>query len=242
MPGTEEFCAKEKKLNECDHFVDEVRRIRQRNRRYDEPGSASEVQQTPADTFRTGSFLVIIDCLDAELRKRLGAYTGIASKFGFLRNLKDLPDHEVIQSAKSLHEAYPMDLEACLPDEVLKFSVFLNTEFAKKSLDATTSSSVAETDTSSGSESDHDGDIHLNEESLEIRMYKLLVSNNLETVFPNTVMAFRIYLSSIISNCSGERPFSKLKLIKSQLGTCMKQERLNNLTLLRHRKQTFAEN
>ena len=218
--------------------MDEVRRIRQRNRRHDEPGSASEVQQTPADTFRTGSFLVIIDCLDAELRKRLGAYTGIASKFGFLRNLKDLPDHEVIQSAKSLHEANPMDLEACLPDEVLKFSGFLNTEFAKKSLDATTSSSVAETDTSSG----NDNDIHLNEESLEIRMYKLLVSNILETVFPNTVMAFRIYLSSIISNCSGKRSFSKLKLIKSQLGTCMKQERLNNLTLPRHRKQNFSEN
>ena len=63
-----------------------------------------EVQQTPADKFRTGSFLVI-DCLDAELRKRLGAYTGIASKFGFLRNLKDLSDEEVVQSAKILHEA-----------------------------------------------------------------------------------------------------------------------------------------
>ena len=37
---SEEFCAKGKKLRECDHFVDEVRRIRQRNRRYDEPGSA----------------------------------------------------------------------------------------------------------------------------------------------------------------------------------------------------------
>ena len=74
-----------------------------------ELGSALEEQQTAADKFRTGSFLVIIDCLDAVLRKRLGAYTGIASKFGFLRNLiiKDLPDED--QSAKSLPEAYPMD-------------------------------------------------------------------------------------------------------------------------------------
>ena len=34
------------------------------------PGSAPEVQQTAAIKFRMGSFLVIIDCLDAELRKR----------------------------------------------------------------------------------------------------------------------------------------------------------------------------
>ena len=126
----EAFCPKGKKLSECDHFVDEVRRVCERIRRYDEPGSAPEVQQTPADKFRAGSFLEI-DCLDAELRKRLGAYTGIASKFGFLRNLENLPDEEVIQSAKSLHEAYPMDLGACLSDELLQFSGFLNTEFAK---------------------------------------------------------------------------------------------------------------
>ena len=54
-------------------------------------------------------------------------------------------------------------------------------------------------------------------ESLELRMYKLLVANNVETVFPNTVIALRIYLSMMISNCSGERSFSKLKLIKDKL-------------------------
>ena len=47
----------------------------------------------------------------------------------------------------------------------------------------TTSSAVPRTDTSSGNESDDD--IHLNVESLEMRMFRLLVSNNLEIVFPN---------------------------------------------------------
>ena len=94
-----------------------------------------ELPQTPADKFRTGTFLVIIDSLDAELRKRLGAYTGIAERFGFLRKLKDLPVDQVIQSAKKLQKSYPTDLEASLSDELVQFSGFLNTEFAKKSLD-----------------------------------------------------------------------------------------------------------
>ena len=100
----------------------------------------------------------------------------------------------------------------------------------KKSLNATTSSAVPRTDT--GDESDDD--IHLNVamESLEMRMYRLLVSNNLEIVFPNTETAFRSYLSLMIWNSYSERSFSKMKLIKSQLRACMKQERLNNLTLL----------
>ena len=120
-----------------------------------------------------------------------------------------------------LATSYPMNWEACLSDELLLSSDFLNTEAAKKSLDATTSSAVAETERSSGNESDHDDDIHLNVDSLEKRMYRLLVSNNLETVFPNTVIVIRIYLNLMISNCSGERSFTNWNYIRA----CMKQER-----------------
>ena len=87
----EEFEAKGKKLSECDHYSQDIRRVRQRNHRYDEPGTAPELTQTPVDKFRTGSFLVIIDNVDAELKKLLGAYVGIATLFGFLRKLKNLP-------------------------------------------------------------------------------------------------------------------------------------------------------
>ena len=86
----EDFEAKGKNLSECDHYTEEVRRVRQRNRRYDEPGSAPELPQSPADKFRTGTFLVIVDRINGELQKRLAAYASIAAKFGFLRKLKDL--------------------------------------------------------------------------------------------------------------------------------------------------------
>lgn len=77
-----------------------------------------------------------------------------------------------------------------------------------------------------------DDDVRLGVESMELRLYRLIVANNLETVFPNTVILFRIYLSLMISNCSGERSFSKLKLLKSEIRSCMGQERLNSLALL----------
>ena len=88
----EEFELKKgKNLSECDHYNQDVGRVRQRNHRYDEPGTAPELTQTPVDKFRTGSFLVIIDNVHAELKKRLWAYASIATRFGGLRKLKNLP-------------------------------------------------------------------------------------------------------------------------------------------------------
>ena len=122
--------------------MEEVRRVRQRNRRYDETGSAPELLQTPADKFRTGTFLVIIDSINGELLEQLAANASIAVKFEFLRKLKDLPDDQVVKSAEILQIAYPTDLEANLLDELLQFSSFLNTEFVKKSLDVTASPAI----------------------------------------------------------------------------------------------------
>ncbi|CAB4019207.1 zinc finger MYM-type 1-like, partial [Paramuricea clavata] len=242
-PRFEKFEAEGKKLGQCDQYVGEEKRVCKRNRHYDEPGSAPEVSQTPANKFRMDTFLVIIDKIDAELRKRLhGAYTGIAARFGFLQKLKDLSVEEVVESAMIFQEAYPTDLEASLSDELVQFSVFFRTDFAMKSLDhvttASATSSPAMNDTSSDESDDEDdlmkddNNVTLNVDSLELRMYRLLLENNLETVFPNTAIALRIYLSLMISNCSGERSFSKLKLIKNQLRSCMTQKRLNSLIVL----------
>ena len=239
----DEFEAKGKKLSECENYMEEVRRVRQRNRCYDEPGSAPELPQTPADKFRTRTFLVIVDSIVGELQKRLGAYDDIAAKFGFLQNLKDLSADQVVKSADSLQKAYPTDLEDSLSDELVHFSSFLNTEFVKKALSATTSPAIpaAASSTQATTKEPPDGiavitkdddDVRLNVESLELRMYKILVDNKLETLFPNTFIPFRIYLSLMISNCSGERSFSTLKRIKSQVRLSMTQKRLNSLTLL----------
>ena len=144
----------------------------------------------------------------------------------------------MVKSSKNLQEAFPSDLEAHLSDELLQCSSFLNTEFAKKALDTTdtTVSSHSSTPAISFDEmnedSDTEDDTKFNVESPELCMYRLLLSNNLETVFPHTVTVFSIYLSIMVSNCSGEQSFSKLEFLKSHLRSCMTQERLNSLALL----------
>ena len=62
--------------------------------------------------------------------------------------------------------------------------------------------------------------------------YSTLKRDHLESTFPNIEISLRIFLSMMVSNCTGERSFSKLKLIKNELRSTMLQERLNCLSLM----------
>ena len=50
--------------------------------------------------------------------------------------------------------------------------------------------------------------------------------------FPHTTVALRIWLTLPVTVASGERSFSKLKLIKTYLRSTMTQERLTNFAIL----------
>jgi hypothetical protein len=60
----------------------------------------------------------------------------------------------------------------------------------------------------------------------------LLHSEDLQTTFPNVEIAVRMYMSIMVSNCSGERSFSKMALIKNKLRSTMSDRRLSALELL----------
>ena len=63
-------------------------------------------------------------------------------------------------------------------------------------------------------------------------MYLQLIENELDEAFSNVSIMFKIYLCMFVTNCKGERSFSKLKLLKNHLRNTMGQDRLSALAIL----------
>ncbi|KAG6932927.1 hypothetical protein G0U57_020337, partial [Chelydra serpentina] len=59
-----------------------------------------------------------------------------------------------------------------------------------------------------------------------------MCTNKMTTLFPNAFVALRILLTLPVTVASGERSFSKLKLIKTHLLSTMTQERLVGLATI----------
>ncbi|XP_048513424.1 zinc finger MYM-type protein 1-like [Athalia rosae] len=65
-----------------------------------------------------------------------------------------------------------------------------------------------------------------------LQVLNYLKENDVTTIFPNLVIALRILLTLPVSVASGERSFSKLKMIKNYLRSTMSQERLVGLATI----------
>ena len=72
-------------------------------------------------------------------------------------------------------------------------------------------------------------------------MYRLIIEKDVQDTIPNIEIALRIYLILMVSNCSGERSFSKLKLIENRLRTSMKQGRHVYLTIMSIKSDILRE-
>ena len=64
------------------------------------------------------------------------------------------------------------------------------------------------------------------------KMYELLNTDNITRVFPNVEIAMRIFLTILPTNCSGERSFSRLSLIKDEHRSTMIQKKLNEYSVM----------
>jgi len=63
-------------------------------------------------------------------------------------------------------------------------------------------------------------------------LYQIIKHEKIQAEFPNVEAILRLFLCLMVTNCSGERPFSKLKRIKSVLRLAIWQERLADLSIL----------
>jgi hypothetical protein len=172
------------------------------------------------DKFRQDTFLVIIDTLIIELSRRMLAYSNVAKQFSVFRECLSDDGNNIRSAAERLVAAYENDLETDIYDEFVQFHKLLKTDLGKPVVER---------------------EPHQSAESVELRMYKLITGANLQTVFPNIEVGLRIYLCLMVTNCSGERSFSKLKRIKNELRSTMHQERLNRLTLMSLEHEVLRE-
>ena len=111
---------------------------------------------------------------------------------------------EIESSADNLDIVYKDDLEQCFGNELVQFVAFSN-EFLK------------------------DADDNIDKEHF---LYKLIIDKRVKCSFPNVEIALRMYLILLVTNCSGERSFSKLKYTKNRLRTTMTNERVTHLSLM----------
>ena len=140
------------------------------------------------------------------LSKRHKAYEKLNGVIGFLRQLKLFTPEEIVKRSSNLIKSYRKDLEESLGEEFVQFTEMLKTDLASH--------------------------LGTKQDLAELQFYSLVIDNSLESCFPNVEIAVRIYLSFMVTKCSGERSFSKLKRIKNKLRNTMDQNRLNNLTLM----------
>lgn len=167
-------------------------------------GKTSAVQLSSRDKFRIESFLQVLDQLTISLAERISAYETVCERFGFFADLETIEMHQLELKAQQLVETYPDDLETTLGNELVQLAALLKQYSSNR----------------------------LEDESVEIFLYKIIFENNLRHTFVNSEIALRIYLSMMVSNCSGERSFSKMKIIKNRLRTSMEESRLVDLCRL----------
>ena len=191
-------------------YQSSVKRIQRRNKRLDYDSglksNSNEITLSPRDNFKVKTYLPILDQLVSSLDKRVDAYQLLSKRFNFLAHIGSdkCNPKSVSEEARELVSLYPQDIEPLLGDELIHLSEFV---------------SLCKDEKEEG-------------ESNEMFTYRIMKDKGLASTFPNAEILLRIYLSLMVSNASGERSFSKSKLIKSELRSVMSQQRLKSLSLL----------
>ena len=204
-------------------FADEQHRRRPRSTRItDNEGNAEDTILEGRNKFRIEVYIPILDSLAAGLQQRSVAYDNINSRFSFIEKLPDLTVSQIKEHCELTSAYYDKDLDKNeMYLECIQFSNYVAEELERKHLEE-----------SKVLDAEKDKDHQLSPKSILANIYTKIKTENLLSSFPNIEILLRIFLCMMVTNCTGERSFSKLKLIKNELRTSMVQQRLNWLSLL----------
>jgi len=137
------------------------------------------------------------------MKSRVEIYKEITERFSFL---SDVPSNVTSSSTnigrysrccQKLIEAYLEDFNSNFSVELQQFYLYVRHKFSATKYVKTRFSHA--------------------------ELYKIILEDNIECAFPNVDIAFRIFLTLMVTNCSAERSFSRLKYIKNPLRTTMQQ-------------------
>lgn len=179
-------------------------RIRRKKRMFGYEAS-DEMPSDPEELFKTTVFYPIIDTIESALKTRFEQLSTFNTTWSFLYNLKTIPDEDRLQEVC-------INLEAILTDG--DKSDISGNELKQEIL------SIRNLLNDSG------------EPLLPLKVLQLIHENKWQDIFPNLWTALRILLTITVTVASGERSFSKLKLIKTYLRSTMLEDRLSDLAIL----------
>ncbi|XP_025424288.1 zinc finger MYM-type protein 1-like [Sipha flava] len=185
----------------CSEYTKDSKRKKKRKAMADESRSQPLTEITGKIDFIRNVYYVIIDTLKCQLSSRRQAYEKISDIYGCIPTLYKTPSSIVIRNTCGTLAKYFID-------DVENSSLLID--------ECILFSKLISTDK--------------NVKSV-LSMYKYIKTKELECMFPNLEIVMRMYLSTAVSNCSGERAFSVLKRVKSYLRSTMKEERLNALAI-----------
>ncbi|GBP34152.1 Zinc finger MYM-type protein 1 [Eumeta japonica] len=165
-------------------------------------GNAEELDLNPRDKFRIETFHVIIDTLNAQMQRRGDVYHEVLQKFSFLADLNKSCS-EYEKDIQLLLESYPEDFNENFFGEFNHFHKYVRIKYEFSETKVTHSD-----------------------------LYEMIIRDKVNCVFPNIEVAFRIFHSLMITNCSAERSFSQLKRLKNPQRTKIRPDKLNSLALM----------
>ncbi|CAM5171062.1 unnamed protein product [Natator depressus] len=184
-------------------FEPEPVRIRQKKQQYSYEGRNTPIQN-PKQRFKVNCYFTVLDTAIHKVEESFQQMQQLQSVFGFLHDIHSLQK----KTAKQIKE-FCIKLESALTHE------------NSKDIDATDLCSELQAFSR-----------QLKKHSTPEEVLKFVCENKLTDSFPNIFIALHILLTLPVSVASGERSFSKLKLIKTYLRSTMVQERLVGLATM----------
>ncbi|KAM9119888.1 zinc finger MYM-type protein 1-like isoform 2-T2 [Pangshura tecta] len=205
----------------CDITTDyKQHRIRKRKRFHEEIAEREEGIFDAREKFIVESYLVSLDSVINSTSKRFEHFKDVAAKFSGL-DPKHFDNADNVNKLKFLADMYSdvIDSQTAIVEEFLSFKdmykdIMITSGRVKSSVD----------------------------ENLTINsVLKFMIANDMCSIYPNLSRLYHIFLTLPISSAVVDRPFSRLKLIKSYLCSTMSEDRLSRLALLAIERQLATE-